>query len=413
MGEQKPAGKPFEISKHEVQDAWLKVKANKGAPGVDKQSIEDFGADLKGNLYRIWNRMSSGSYFPPPVKAVEIPKAHGAGTRILGVPTVADRVAQTVVAARLEKVVEPKFHADSYGYRPGRSALDAVGKCRERCWRHDWVIDLDIQKFFDSVPWDRIVKAVEANTTDAWVILYVKRWLAAPLQMPDGSIAPRDRGTPQGSAVSPVLANLFLHYAFDIWMARKFPSVPFERYVDDAVVHCRSERQARMVAQAIGVRMEQVGLRLHPDKTRIVYCQDGTRRGSAEHTSFTYLGFTFRARGMRTRHGKVFTGVRPGDQQGRPEENQCRGAVLAAAPAHQLHHRRTRTVDQSHRAGLDAVLRGVLPLRAVSGAQAHQRLPDALAAEEIQTVENLHQSARGVGTGNNPAPRLLRALEMG
>ena len=311
MDEQKPAGKPFEISKQEVWGAWLKVKANKGAPGVDEQSIEDFEADLKGNLYKIWNRMSSGSYFPPPVKAVEIPKAHGAGTRTLGVPTVADRVAQTVVAARLEKVVEPKFHADSYGYRPGRSALDAVGKCRERCWRHDWVIDLDIQKFFDSVPWDRIVKAVEANTTDAWVILYVKRWLAAPLQMPDGSIAPRDRGTPQGSAVSPVLANLFLHYAFDMWMARKFPAVPFERYVDDAVVHCRSERQARMVAQAIGERMEQVGLRLHPDKTRIVYCQDGTRRGSAEHTSFTYLGFTFRARGMRTRHGKVFTGFGP------------------------------------------------------------------------------------------------------
>ena len=165
MGEQKPAGKPFEISKQEVWDAWLKVKANKGAPGVDEQSIEDFEADLKGNLYKIWNRMSpSGSYFPPPVKAVEIPKAHGAGTRILGVPTVADRrVAQTVAAARLEKAVEPKFHDDSYGYRPGRSALDAVGKCRERCWRHDWVIDLDIQKFFDSVPWDRIVKAVEAR----------------------------------------------------------------------------------------------------------------------------------------------------------------------------------------------------------------------------------------------------------
>ena len=245
------------------------------------------------------------------MKAVEIPKAHGTGTRILGVPTIADRVAQTVAAARLEKAVEPKFHNDSYGYRPGRSQLDAVGKCRERCWRHDWVIDLDIQKFFDSVPWDRIVKAVEANTTDAWVILYVKRWLAAPLQMPDGSIAPRDCGTPQGSAVSPVLANLFLHYAFDMWMARKFPAVPFERYVDDAVVHCRSERQARMIAQAIGERMEQVGLRLHPDKTRVVYCQDEIRRGSAEHVSFTYLGFTFRARGMRTRQGKVFTGFGP------------------------------------------------------------------------------------------------------
>ncbi|HEX9536970.1 MAG TPA: group II intron reverse transcriptase/maturase [Streptosporangiaceae bacterium] len=311
MGEQKPQGKSFDISKQEVWDAWLKVKANKGAPGADGCSIEDFETDLKGNLYKIWNRMTSGSYFPPPVMAVEIPKPHGGGTRILGVPTVADRIAQTVAAARLEKSVEPKFHDDSYGYRPRRSALDAVGKCRERCWSYDWVADLDIQKFFDSVPWDLIVKAVEANTDQPWVILYVKRWLAAPLEMPDGSLAQRDRGTPQGSAVSPVLANLFLHYAFDTWMARRFPALPFERYVDDAVVHCRSERQARMVVQAIGERMEQVGLRLHPDKTRIVYCKDGQRRGSSEHTSFDFLGFTFRTRGVRSRHGNVFTGFGP------------------------------------------------------------------------------------------------------
>jgi len=311
VGEQKPQGKSFDISKQEVWDAWLKVKANKGAPGADGCSIEDFETDLKGNLYKIWNRMTSGSYFPPPVMAVEIPKPHGGGTRILGVPTVADRIAQTVAAARLEKSVEPKFHDDSYGYRPRRSALDAVGKCRERCWSYDWVADLDIQKFFDSVPWDLIVKAVEANTDQPWVILYVKRWLAAPLEMPDGSLAQRDRGTPQGSAVSPVLANLFLHYAFDTWMARRFPALPFERYVDDAVVHCRSERQARMVVQAIGERMEQVGLRLHPDKTRIVYCKDGQRRGSSEHTSFDFLGFTFRTRGVRSRHGNVFTGFGP------------------------------------------------------------------------------------------------------
>jgi group II intron reverse transcriptase/maturase len=311
VGEQKPQGKSFDISKQEVWDAWLKVKANKGAAGADGCSVEDFETDLKGNLYKIWNRMASGSYFPPPVMAVEIPKPHGGGTRILGVPTVADRIAQTVAAARLEKSVEPKFHEDSYGYRPRRSALDAVGKCRERCWSYDWVADLDIQKFFDSVPWDLIVKAVEANTDQPWVILYVKRWLAAPLQMPDGSLAQRDRGTPQGSAVSPVLANLFLHYAFDTWMARRFPAVPFERYVDDAVVHCRSERQARMVVQAIGERMEQVGLRLHPDKTRIVYCKDGQRRGSSEHTSFDFLGFTFRTRGVRSRHGNVFTGFGP------------------------------------------------------------------------------------------------------
>jgi RNA-directed DNA polymerase len=308
---QRPAGKPFDISKQEVWEAYLKVRANKGAPGADGCTIETFEKDLKGNLYKIWNRMSSGSYFPPPVLAVEIPKPHGGDTRVLGVPAVADRIAQTVVAARLEKVVEPRFHPGSYGYRPGRSALDAAAACRERCWSLDWVIDLDIQKFFDSVPWELIVKAVEANTSQPWVILYVKRWLAAPVQMPDGSLAGRDRGTPQGSAVSPVLANLFLHYAFDMWMARRFPAVPFERYVDDAVVHCRTESQARMVATAIGQRMEQVGLRLHPDKTRIVYCKDANRPGSHEHVSFDFLGFTFRARAARSRHGTVFTGFGP------------------------------------------------------------------------------------------------------
>lgn len=311
MDEQRPQSKSFDISKQEVWEAYLKVRANKGAPGVDGCSIEMFEADLKNKLYRIWNRMSSGSYFPPPVMAVEIPKSHGGGTRILGVPTVADRIAQTVVAARLEKVVEPRFHDDSYGYRPNRSALDAVGRCRERCWTFDWVVDLDIRKFFDSVPWDLVVKAVEANTDQPWVVLYVKRWLAAPVRMPDGSHAERNCGTPQGSAVSPVLANLFLHYAFDAWMARKFPTLPFERYVDDAVVHCHSESQARMVAEAIGERMEQVGLRLHPDKTRIVYCKDGKRHGSYEHTSFDFLGFTFRARSVRSRHGTVFTGFGP------------------------------------------------------------------------------------------------------
>jgi RNA-directed DNA polymerase len=237
MSELKAPGKSFAISKREVWEAWEKVKANKGAPGVDGCSIGDFEADLKNNLYKIWNRMSSGSYFPPPVLAVEIPKPHGGGTRVLGIPTVADRVAQTVAARRLEEKAEPIFHKDSYGYRPGRSALDAVAACRERCWKYDWVIDLDIQKFFDSVPWDLMVKAVEARSGEPWVVLYARRWLAAPVQSADGTLRQRDRGTPQGSAVSPVLANLFLHYAFDAWMARQFPGVPFERYVDDAVVH--------------------------------------------------------------------------------------------------------------------------------------------------------------------------------
>jgi RNA-directed DNA polymerase len=311
MGKLKVSGKPFDISKREVWEAYEKVKANKGAPGVDGCSIEEFEKDLRNNLYKIWNRMSSGSYFPPPVLAVEIPKPHGGGTRILGVPTVADRVAQTVAARRLEEKVEPIFHPDSYGYRPAKSALDAVGTCRERCWRYDWVIDLDIQKFFDSVPWHLIVRAVEAHTDVPWVVLYVKRWLAAPVRLPDGTLAERDRGTPQGSAISPVLANLFMHYVFDAWMAREFPMVPFERYADDAVVHCKSERQARNVRQAIADRMAEVGLRLHPDKTKIVYCKDGNRQGSYEHTAFTFLGFTFRQRRARNRHGKSFSNFLP------------------------------------------------------------------------------------------------------
>jgi group II intron reverse transcriptase/maturase len=306
----KSPDKPFDISKQEVWDAYVKVRTNRGAAGVDGCSIEDFETDLKGNLYKIWNRMSSGSYFPPPVKAVEIPKGHGGGVRVLGVPTVADRVAQTVVAKRLGDEVEPAFHPDSYGYRPNRAALDAVGACRKRCWKYDWVLDLDIRKFFDSVPWDLIVTSVQHHTDQRWVVLYVTRWLQAPLALPDGTLQQRDRGTPQGSAVSPVLANLFLHYAFDAWMARKFPSVPFERYVDDAVVHCVSERQARMLADAIGDRLDDVGLQLHPDKTRIVYCKDGKRRGSFEHTAFTFLGFTFRARAARGR-GEMFTSFLP------------------------------------------------------------------------------------------------------
>lgn len=311
VDELKASGKSFDISKRAVWQAWEKVKANKGAPGVDGQSIAEFESDLKGNLYKVWNRMSSGSYFPPPVRAVEIAKAHGTGTRILGVPTVADRVAQTVVAGQLEGKVESIFHPDSYGYRPKRSALDAVAACRRRCWQTNWVIDLDIAKFFDSVPWDLMVKAVEANTELSWVLLYVKRWLCAPLQLPDGSLQIRERGTPQGSAVSPVLANLFLHYAFDAWMVREFPGVAFERYVDDAVVHCASEVQARQVLAALVKRMAEVGLELHPDKTRIVYCKDSNRRGSYEHTAFTFLGYTFRPRGVRTKTGKMFTGFNP------------------------------------------------------------------------------------------------------
>jgi RNA-directed DNA polymerase len=208
------SGKSFDIPKMLVWEAYLKVKGNKGAAGVDGQSLADFARDEKRNLYKIWNRMSSGTYFPPPVRAVEIPKA-GGGVRILGVPTVADRIAQTVVAMTLEPLVEPVFHPDSYGYRPGRSALDAVEKCRKRCWQSQWVIDLDIQGFFDNVPHDPILRAVRKHTDLPWVLLYVQRWLTAPIQQADGTLTVRDRGTPQGSAISPLLSNLFMHYALD------------------------------------------------------------------------------------------------------------------------------------------------------------------------------------------------------
>jgi RNA-directed DNA polymerase len=296
-----------------TSQAYQQVRRNKGAAGVDGQSIEDFEKDLENNLYKVWVRMSSGSYFPPPVRAVEIPKPHGPGTRILGVPTVADRVAQTVVALVLQPRTESIFHDDSYGYRPRRSQATALATCRERCWRMSWVLEFDISQFFDSVDHDLVVKAVEANTTRAqkWVVLYVRRWLKAPTVWPDGRTVERDRGTPQGSAVSPVLANLFLHYAFDAWMGRQFPTLPFERFADDAVVHCVTEKQARFVRAKLAERMKEVGLRLHPDKTRIVYCKDGNRRDAHSNTSFTFLGFTFRARGARRKDGRIFSSFQP------------------------------------------------------------------------------------------------------
>jgi len=305
------AAKPFAISKWVVWEAYQKVKANQGAAGVDGESIADFEEDLKGNLFKIWNRMSSGTYFPPPVRAVEIPKAGGKGVRVLGVPTVADRVAQTVVRLYLEPGVEPIFHPDSYGYRPGRSALDAVRTCRQRCWRKDWVIDLDIRAFFDSLDHDLVLRAVSKHTDLRWVLLYVQRWLQAPLQMPDGTLTRRDRGTPQGSAISPLLANLFLHYAFDMWLAREFPAVSFERYADDAVVHCASKAQAEYVLGALTERMAHVGLELHPDKTRIVYCKDAKRRGSFEHERFNFLGYTFRPRLTKNKRGEFFVNFSP------------------------------------------------------------------------------------------------------
>lgn len=341
MDRQQSPDKPFEIGKREVWQAWEKVRDNRGAPGYDRQTIAQFEQDVHNNLYKLWNRMSSGSYFPPPVRAVEIPKAHGPGTRVLGVPTVADRVAQTVVANRLEPRMEQIFHRDSYGYRPGRSPEDAVAVTRTRCWRMDWVVDMDIAKFFDTVPWDLMIKAVEANTDQRWIVLYVRRWLAAPLITVDGRQVERTRGTPQGSAVSPVLANLFLHYALDTWLTATFPDVSFARYVDDAVVHCATEERAHTVRDAIADRLEQVGLRLHPDKTRIVYCRDGRRRARHEDTSFTFLGFTFRARAARDQYrGTTFTGYLPARSA---DADRKMNSVVRGW---KLHHRTTRTLDQ-------------------------------------------------------------------
>ena len=303
MGGSTPNGKSFEIPKRLIVEAWEKVQANGGAPGVDAVSITDFGSDVRNNLYKLWNRMSAGSYLPAPVRAVEIPKDHGAGVRTLGVPVVADRVAQTAVARLLEEKLEPIFHPDSYGYRPGRSAHDALAHTRRRCWKQNWVLDLDIQAFFDSVPHDLLLKAVAHHTDERWVLLYIGRWLTAPMQMPDGTLRAREKGTPQGSPISPLLANLFMHYAFDTWMVREFPGCPFERYADDIVAHCDSEDQARILQAAIAERLQTLGLRLHPEKTKIAFCQDANRPGEAEHTSFDFLGYTFRARLARGRRG--------------------------------------------------------------------------------------------------------------
>jgi len=233
---------------------------------------------------------------------------------VLGVPTVADRIAQVVVRSYLESDVEPVFHEDSYGYRPGRSAHQAIGVCRERCWRNDWVLDMDIRKFFDTVPWDLVLKAVAHHTDQSWIVLYVERWLKAPLQREDGTLVERDRGTPQGSAISPLLANMFMHYAFDAWMAREHPSVPFERYCDDIIVHARSERHARLLWAAMAKRLAECGLELNEQKTRIVYCKDDDRRGSYEHTSFDFLGYTFRPRLSKNRFGKHFLNFSPACQ---------------------------------------------------------------------------------------------------
>ena len=302
--------KPFSISKQLVWEAYRRVKANKGSAGVDGQSIAEFEVELKANLYRIWNRMSSGSYFPPSIRAVSIPKKSG-GKRMLGVPTVADRIAQTVVTLTLNPLLEPQFHEDSYGYRSGKSAHQALTVTRKRCWEYDWVLEYDIRGLFDNIDHGLLLKALRHHVSDKWVVLCVERWLVAPMQMQDGSTIARTKGTPQGGPLSPVLANLFLHYTLDHWLSTQFPQIPFCRYSDDGVLHCRSKAQARLMRTQLERRLEHCGLEAHSEKTQIVYCKDGNRAESHDVIQFDFLGYTFKPRRSMNRYGKVFLSFSP------------------------------------------------------------------------------------------------------
>lgn len=302
--------KSFSIPKRLVWEAFKHVKSKGGSAGVDQESIERFETRLGSNLYKLWNRLSSGSYFPPPVKGVPIPKKSG-GVRMLGVPTVADRVAQTVVKMVLEPSLEPLFHRNSYGYRPGCSALDAVAMVRRRCWEYDWVIEFDIKGLFDNIDHALLLRALRKHCTTPWVLLYVERWLTAPMQVEGESLMERTRGTPQGGVISPLLANLFLHYAFDAWVVRHLPSVRFCRYADDGVVHCRSLAQARFVMKKIAERFAACGLELHPEKTQIIYCRDINRQGVFATTQFTFLGYTFRPRKAMDKYGRIYVNFAP------------------------------------------------------------------------------------------------------
>jgi RNA-directed DNA polymerase len=302
--------KPYSIAKRIVWDAYQKVKANRGAAGIDDETIAMFEQNLSRNLYKLWNRMSSGSYIPPPVKQVEIPKASG-GLRKLGIPTVSDRVAQTAAKLIIEPILDPMFDPDSYGYRPGKSAKQAVAITKERCWKHDWVVEFDIKGAFDQIDHSLLMKAVRKHIKEDWILLYIERWLTAPFETEDGVSVPRERGTPQGGVVSPILMNLFMHYTFDQWMQRTYPQCPFARYADDAVVHCRSQKQAEDVMQSIASRLAECGLTMHPEKSKIVYCGKRHRNKTYPTVQFTFLGFTFRPRMAKDKHGRPFTSFLP------------------------------------------------------------------------------------------------------
>ena len=302
--------KPFVISKQVVKIAFERVKANKGTYGIDEQTIADFEENLEDNLYKIWNRMSSGTYFPKPVKAVAIPKKNG-GTRILGIPTVEDRVAQMVAKIYFEPNVEKIFYEDSYGYRPNKSAIDAIGILRERCWKKDLVVDFDIKGLFDNIRHDYLIEMVKRHTDKQWIILYIERWLKTPFEMQDGTIVERTAGTPQGGAISPVLANLFMHYVFDDFMSKKYPYIPWVRYADDGAINCVSIKQAKYIVKVLDKRFKTFGLELNLEKTKIVYCKDDNRKGEYENIKFDFLGYTFRRRVARKKNGELFTSFLP------------------------------------------------------------------------------------------------------
>lgn len=303
--------KPFQISKQLVWEAWRQVKANAGTAGVDKESVKDFEANLKDNLYKLWNRMSSGSYMPPPVKGVAIPKKTG-GQRMLGVPCVVDRIAQTVVKLTLEPILEKIFLPDSYGYRPNKSAHDAIGVTRRRCWHYDWVLEFDIKGLFDNIRHDLLMKAVQRHTQCRWVLLYIERWLVAPMVMPDGTLKARDKGTPQGGVVSPILSNLFLHYVFDKWMEINHKANPWCRYADDGLVHCRTYSEAQTLLELIDRKFKECGLEIHPEKTKIVYCKDEKRKENYPMNEFTFLGYTFCRRTAKNQYTqRIFNSFLP------------------------------------------------------------------------------------------------------
>jgi RNA-directed DNA polymerase len=302
--------KPYEISKISIWEAWKSVKKNHGSHGIDKQTIENFEAKLKDNLFKLWNRMSSVSYFPPSVRKVEIPKKDG-GVRTLGIPTVEDRIAQTVVKKMLEPQIDPFFHQNSYGYRPNKSALDAIAKTRERCWDFKWVIDLDIKGFFDNMNHELLMKALKKHTDCKWVLLYIERWLKAPLENMNGEKIERTKGTPQGGVISPLISNLFMHYALDKWLEINFPHIKFSRYADDIVIHCVTEKQASFILQAVKKRLSECFLELHPEKTKIVYCKKIQNPTNFKVTAFDFLGYTFRSRAATTKEGVLITGFLP------------------------------------------------------------------------------------------------------